>query len=204
MIYLIYILKGVIKLILICYLLAYFIGSIPFALIVGKLMYKKDVREFNSRNLGATNSLVTLGIKAGILVALGDIGKGVLASALPGILSVEVDPIYVGIFAIIGHCFPIFADFRGGKAVATTIGVLLFSIPWLSFIAIIVFFGAAYISKYLFIGSLSMGFSISFSYFAMQDLHKSLLFLGLSILMIYLHRSNISNFIHKTEMKLRF
>src|SRR5690625_2314844 len=162
-------------------------------------MYQKDIREFNSRNLGATNSLITLGIKAGILVALGDIGKGVFASALPHILSVEVDPIYVGMFAIIGHCFPIFANFRGGKAVATTIGVLLFSIPWLAFVAVFVFFGATYISKYLFIGSLSMGFSISIIYFAMQQPNKSVLFLGLSILMIYLHRSNINNFIHKKE-----
>jgi len=194
----------VVILIFLIFLLAYLIGSIPFALVIGKLMYKKDVREFNSRNLGATNSLITLGIKAGILVALGDIGKGVFASSLPTILSVEVDPIYVGMFAIIGHCFPIFAGFRGGKAVATTIGVLLFSIPWLSFIAIIVFFGATYISKYLFIGSLSMGFSISISYFTMYEFNKSVLFLALSILMIYLHRSNISNFIHKREMKVRY
>jgi len=185
------------------YVLAYLIGSIPFALIIGKLMYQKDVREFNSRNLGATNSLITLGIKAGILVALGDIGKGFFASALPMMLKVEVDPIYVGIFAIIGHCFPVFASFRGGKAVATTIGVLLFSIPWLSFFAIFILFAATYISKYLFIGSLSMGFSISISYLALNDLNKSMLFLGLFVLMIYLHRSNIHNFIHKREVKVR-
>jgi len=185
------------------YVLAYIIGSIPFALIVGKLMYQKDVREFNSRNLGATNSLITLGIKAGILVALGDIGKGFFASALPTLLKVEVDPIYVGIFAIIGHCFPIFASFRGGKAVATTIGVLLFSIPWLSLFAVLILFTATYISKYLFIGSLSMGFSISISYLALNDLNKSMLFLGLFILMIYLHRSNIHNFIQKKEVKVR-
>src|SRR5699024_8515183 len=121
-------------------------------------MYQKDVREFNSKNLGATNSLITLGIKAGLLVALGDIGKGVFAAALPTMLNVDVDPIYVGAFAIIGHCFPVFAGFRGGKAVATTIGVLLFSVPWLSLFAVFIFFTATYISKYLFIGSLSMGF----------------------------------------------
>lgn len=190
-------------LILFIFLLAYLIGSIPFALIIGKLMYKKDVREFNSRNLGATNSLITLGVQAGIIVAIGDIGKGVFASALPFMFGIEVDPIYVGVFAIIGHCFPIFANFRGGKAVATTIGVLLFSIPWLSFVAVFVFFGAAYISKYLFIGSLSMVFSISISYLALQEPNKSVLFLGLSILMIYLHRSNINNFIHKKEVKVR-
>ena len=186
------------------YILAYLIGSIPFALIVGKLMYQKDIREFNSRNLGATNSLITLGIKAGLFVALGDIGKGVFASALPSILSIDVDPIYVGFFAIVGHCFPIFAGFRGGKAVATTIGVLLFSVPWLSFFAVFIFFTATYISKYLFIGSLSMGFSISISYLALNDLNKSMLFLGLFVLMIYLHRSNINNFIHKKEIKVRY
>lgn len=196
--------KGVVILILLSCILAYLVGSIPFALIIGKIMYQKDVREYNSRNLGATNSLITLGIKAGILVALGDIGKGTFASALPLLLSVEVDPVYVGMCAVLGHCFPIFAGFRGGKAVATTIGVLLFSLPLLSFIAIIVFFSATYIFKYVFIGSLSMAFSISISYFAMHDLHKSALFLALSILMIYLHRSNINNFIHKREMKVRF
>jgi len=186
------------------YVLAYLIGSIPFALIIGKLMYQKDVREFNSKNLGATNSLITLGIKAGLLVALGDIGKGVFAAALPTMLNVDVDPIYVGAFAIIGHCFPVFAGFRGGKAVATTIGVLLFSVPWLSLFAVFIFFTATYISKYLFIGSLSMGFSLSMSYLALNDLNKSMLFLGLFLLMIYLHRSNINNFIHKREIKVRY
>lgn len=167
-------------------------------------MYQKDVREFNSKNLGATNSLITLGIKAGLLVALGDIGKGVFAAALPTMLNVDVDPIYVGAFAIIGHCFPVFAGFRGGKAVATTIGVLLFSVPWLSLFAVFIFFTATYISKYLFIGSLSMGFSLSMSYLALNDLNKSMLFLGLFLLMIYLHRSNINNFIHKREIKVRY
>src|SRR5690625_353522 len=107
-------------------LIAYLLGSIPTGLIVGKIGFKKDIRNYGSGNLGATNTFRVLGIKAGIIVTLGDILKGTLAAVLPILFGAEdVYPLAVGIFAVIGHMFPIFAKFKGGKAVATSAGVIL-------------------------------------------------------------------------------
>src|SRR5690606_36994713 len=100
---------------------SYLIGSIPSGLIVGKLFYGKDIRQYGSGNLGGTNTFRTLGIKAGMAVTLADILKGTLAVKLPLIFGLpDVHPLLIGLFAVIGHMFPIFAGFRGGKAVATS------------------------------------------------------------------------------------
>src|SRR5690606_5734719 len=111
--------------ILVLMLLSYLIGSIPFALIVGKKLFNIDVRQYGSGNLGATNTLRILGKRAGIAVMIGDIAKGALATSLVYVFGYDIHPIYIGIFAIVGHCFPIFAGFRGGKAIATTAGVCI-------------------------------------------------------------------------------
>lgn len=110
---------------------AYLLGSIPFALVVGKLFFQADIRNHGSGNLGATNSVRILGKKAGLMVLSGDVSKGALAASLPILFHLDIEPLYVGFVAVIGHCFPIFAGFKGGKAVATTFGVLLFVNPLL-------------------------------------------------------------------------
>ncbi|PTY81108.1 glycerol-3-phosphate 1-O-acyltransferase PlsY, partial [Heyndrickxia sporothermodurans] len=108
-------------------ILAYLLGSIPSGLIVGKLFYGIDIRQHGSGNLGATNSFRTLGVKAGTVVIVADILKGTLATLLPKFFGVDesIHPLLIGLVAVIGHMFPIFAGFRGGKAVATSAGVLL-------------------------------------------------------------------------------
>lgn len=184
-------------------ILSYLIGSVPFALVVGKFFYKIDVREHNSHNLGATNTLVTLGKKAGVVVALGDILKGVLACYLPFIFNVDINPLWIGFLAIIGHCYPIFAGFRGGKAVATTFGVLLVIEPLLFLLAVASFFLFIFITKYVFFGSLSIGVtSILYSIIIHNELYLYTFFC-FSIFMIYLHRSNIKNFINHTEPTIK-
>lgn len=104
---------------------AYVLGSIPTALLVGRLLFQVDIRKLGSNNPGATNTLRVLGKRAGITVLIVDVGKGALATYLPLLLESDLNPMYAGIFAVIGHCFPIFAGFRGGKAIATTAGFLL-------------------------------------------------------------------------------
>ena len=102
----------------------YLVGSISWALVIGKLFYKTDVREFGSKNLGATNVGRTLGKIPAIIVAVLDALKGFFCY----IIEVNIDPIaaiLTVIFAAIGHCYPIFAQFKGGKAVATSFGILL-------------------------------------------------------------------------------
>ena len=106
------------------------LGSIPSGLIVGKVFYKTDIRQHGSGNLGGTNTFRTLGVKAGLAVTLADILKGTLAASLPVIFGMDdINPLLAGVFAVIGHTYPIFAGFRGGKAVATSGGVLLFCAP---------------------------------------------------------------------------
>ncbi len=109
-------------------LCAYLIGSIPSGLWIGKIFYKTDIREHGSGNLGATNTFRILGKKAGLVVTVMDVLKGtaaVLLVTLPVFVDVTIHSLILGLVAVIGHMFPIFANFRGGKAVATSAGVLL-------------------------------------------------------------------------------
>ena len=141
--------------------LAYLLGSIPFALIIGKVGYNIDIREHGSGNLGATNAFRILGIKAGIIVTLADILKGTLATVLPLIAGyfydIEVSRLIVGIFAVLGHTYPIFAKFKGGKAVATSGGVILGLNPVLFLIMLLTFFITLYLSKYVSLASMLTG-----------------------------------------------
>ena len=102
----------------------YLFGSIPFALVIGKVFYKTDVREHGSGNLGGTNAGRTLGAKAGVSVAVMDVLKATIAMAITALFSYE-SIIFAGFFATLGHCYPIFANFKGGKAVSTAMGFLL-------------------------------------------------------------------------------
>src|SRR4051794_3435719 len=96
----------------IIFILAYLLGSIPSGLIVGKVGYGIDIREHGSGNLGGTNTFRTLGVKAGLIVTISDILKGTLAASLPFLFNIQdLHPLLVGIFAIIGHTYPIFAKF---------------------------------------------------------------------------------------------
>jgi glycerol-3-phosphate acyltransferase PlsY len=146
-------------------LAAYLIGSFPTALLVGKLFFHIDIRDHGSKNPGATNSLRVLGKKAALIVLFIDIGKGVIASSLPLFFNLPFDPLYFGLMATIGHCFPIFADFKGGKAIATTAGTLMVANFPLFLITYIIFFLIIFISKYVFFGSLSIGLSLFLSSF---------------------------------------
>src|SRR3954451_22196699 len=128
-------------------ILAYLLGSIPSGLIVGKVFYKTDIRQHGSGNLGGTNTFRTLGVKAGLAVTLADILKGTLAASLPVILGIDINPLLAGVFAVIGHTYPVFAGFRGGKAVATSGGVLLFCTPLMFLTIFLVFFASLYFTK---------------------------------------------------------
>ncbi|MBU9720925.1 MULTISPECIES: glycerol-3-phosphate 1-O-acyltransferase PlsY [Bacillaceae] len=183
-------------------LLAYLIGSIPFALIVGKLKSGADVRNYGSGNLGATNSILVLGKKAGVIVLLGDVGKGVLATTLPALFQSNVNPIYIGVAVVLGHCFPVFAGFRGGKAVATTAGVLISYNPLMFLVGYGVFFIVMYLTKYVFMGSLSIGVALSMFSLYIGDQGLVLLFILFSFFMVYLHRVNITNYLANKEVKI--
>ena len=105
-------------------LIGYLLGSIPFALVIGLVFYKTDVRKHGSGNLGGSNTGRVLGKKAGISVIVCDVLKVVLAVAIVASMNKEAS-IWAGVMAALGHCYPIFANFKGGKAVATMFGFLL-------------------------------------------------------------------------------
>ncbi|AZU60245.1 glycerol-3-phosphate 1-O-acyltransferase PlsY [Neobacillus mesonae] len=181
---------------------SYLIGSIPTALIVGKLFFGVDIRELGSKNPGATNTLRVLGKKSAIFVLLIDLGKGALAASLPLFLHLDTEPLYFGLAAVVGHCFPIFAGFRGGKAIATTAGALLIADLSLLIIAYLIFFLVIILTKYVFLGSISVGFSMFIYDFYSANVNFELIFLLFLFFLIYLHRSNIRNFILGIEPKI--
>ncbi|MEK4149816.1 glycerol-3-phosphate 1-O-acyltransferase PlsY [Robertmurraya sp. FSL W8-0741] len=183
-------------------LAAYLIGSIPTALIVGKLFFKIDIREHGSNNPGATNTIRVLGKRAGLIVLIVDIGKGALAAALPLLFHLDMEPLTLGLIAVVGHCFPIFAHFRGGKAIATTAGTLLVVNPWMLLIAYVTFFGVIFITKYVFLGSISVGVALLIYSFFQPGMGYELIFFLFIVFLLFLHRSNIRNFIAHKEPKI--
>ncbi|WP_019155482.1 glycerol-3-phosphate 1-O-acyltransferase PlsY [Robertmurraya massiliosenegalensis] len=181
---------------------AYLIGSIPTALIVGKLFFRIDIREHGSNNPGATNTIRVLGKRAGLIVLIVDVGKGALAASLPILFQLDMLPLTLGLIAVVGHCFPIFAHFRGGKAIATTAGALLVANPWMLLIAYVTFFAVIFITKYVFLGSISVGVSLLIYSFFLPGTGYELIFFLFILFLLFLHRSNIRNFLAHKEPKV--
>jgi glycerol-3-phosphate acyltransferase PlsY len=184
--------------------LAYLVGSIPSGLIIGKVFYKTDIREHGSGNLGGTNTFRTLGVKAGIAVTLADIFKGTLAAFLPVLFGQDLNPLLAGILAVIGHTYPIFAGFRGGKAVATSGGVLLFVAPWMFLTIFLVFFVTLYITKYVSLSSMLAGVCAVIYAIIDWDIPLLIAVTLLASFVIYRHRANITRIKNKTEPKIKW
>ncbi|MBU5594179.1 glycerol-3-phosphate 1-O-acyltransferase PlsY [Amphibacillus sp. MSJ-3] len=184
-------------------LTAYLLGSIPSGLIIGKVFFNTDIREHGSGNLGGTNTFRVLGKKAGIVVTLADILKGTLATLLPVIFNhSEISPLIIGVFAVIGHMYPVFARFRGGKAVATSGGLILGVNPLLFLIILISFFIALYISKYVSLSSMTAGVIAFITTIIMKEYGLTIVTGILTLFIFYRHRANIKRIINKTEPKI--
>ena len=191
-------------------LLGYLLGSLPFALIIGKLFYKTDVRNYGSGNLGGTNAGRVLGKKAGISVIACDVLKVVVAVGIVSYFDSEAS-IWAGFAAAFGHCYPIFAGFRGGKAVATMFGFLLstsiftFQSAWYVIIPFLFFLVVLYLSKMVSLSSM-MAALISSLYITYRQFDSSIEIIIaswlLTILVIYRHRSNIKKIADGTENKI--
>ncbi len=190
-------------------LLAYVIGSIPWGLIIGKVFFHKDIRQYGSGNLGGTNAGRVLGTPIGILVILLDSMKAFLMMLLCNKLNPGIEQ-YIGLMVCVGHCFPIFANFKGGKAVACSYGYLLglalfvtneFVFTFL--IPLIVFLITLIISKMV---SLSSMVGLSSAVFTLLKVNYklSILQLILALFVIYRHSANIKRIINKTESKISF
>lgn len=185
-------------------LIAYLLGSIPSGLIVGKIFYGVDIREHGSGNLGATNAFRTLGIKAGTVVIIADILKGTLATLLPIWFGADLHPLIAGMAAAIGHSFPIFAGFRGGKAVATSGGVLLAYEPVLFLLLVVAFLISLYISKYVSLSSIIVAIIAVIYTFFKGDIPLIIVVLFLASFVIFRHRANVKRILNKTEPKIKW
>lgn len=191
---------------------AYLLGSIPTAVWIGKAFYNIDVREFGSGNAGATNTFRVLGKKAGIPVLIIDILKGSLAVSLSffsnydNIGSDLVNlQLVLGVAVLIGHIFPLFAGFRGGKGVATILGVVLCILPMACAFSLIVFLAVLLITRYVSLSSMMAGISFPFILqFALHNQNKVLTIFSITvaILLVITHRKNIIRLFKNQESKV--
>lgn len=190
--------------------LGYLFGSVPWSLIIGKSFYKVDIREHGSGNLGASNAGRTLGGKAGLFVAILDLSKALFAMLLTVWLTDSNTAIYAGIAATIGHCYPIFAQFKGGKAVSTAAGYLLGLSLFvdqngllLVIIANVTYFGMLKLFKMSSLASITFVSVTSLTLFLLQDnLLYSASFALIAVIVIYRHHENIKRLLKGEERKI--
>jgi glycerol-3-phosphate acyltransferase PlsY len=195
-------------------ILAYLIGSIPTAVWVGKYFHSIDIREYGSKNAGATNTFRVLGKKSGWLVLIVDVSKGVVASTLPFWFEnyfvgykdeLLIMQLTASFSAVCGHVFPIFAGFRGGKGVATSLGIVIGINPLAAIICLLLFLVVFVLSKYVSLGAITAATAFPFvSYFVLkQDARIMIIFtIVLSFLVILAHRRNISRLLKGEENKM--
>lgn len=196
-------------------IVAYLLGSIPTAVWIGKAFYGIDVREFGSGNAGATNTFRILGKKAGIPVLLIDMLKGWLAVSMAWLVSdapVNTQPfvnleIVLGVTAVIGHIFPVFAGFRGGKGIATLFGVVLAVHPWACLMASGVFLLVFLAFNYVSLGSITAGVSFPLfiiTVFGGEVVPSMVIFsVMVAILILITHQKNIERLLRRQESKIR-
>ncbi len=196
------------------FIIGYFIGCIQSAFIVGKLVGKIDIREHGSGNAGMTNVTRVLGAKAGIFVFVFDILKGLIAFNLCNFIfggslflsgGSVLYGVYAGFGAIIGHDFPFYLKFRGGKGVATTLGFLLFVNPTIAIITYVIGFIVAFTSKYISLASLVMTFVFFVLMIVVKMPVEEIIIMAIVMLLCYYqHRENIKRLIKGEERKFSF
>ena len=185
-------------------LLAYLLGSIPSGVWIGKIFYKTDVREHGSGNMGTTNTFRVLGTKAGVIVLIMDILKGSVATLLPIWFGAPIHPLFTGVIAALGHTLPIFAGFRGGKAVATSAGIILAYNPLFFMLAITCFLIYLYVSSMVSFSSIAACLSAVVISLFMGDFWLTIVTIALTSYIIVRHRENIGRIRIGTESLIPF
>ncbi len=194
---------------------AYIIGSIPNAVWIGKVLYGIDVREHGSKNAGATNTIRVLGWKAGLPVFILDALKGSIAVSLariygyysPGTNDFVTLQVFLGAFAVVGHIFPVFAKFKGGKGVASLFGMILAIVPLPTLLALGIFLVTLFITRYVSLSSIVSGFAFPLLImFVFKTTMQSLIIFSLivTVLLLLTHQKNIERLIRREESKATF
>ena len=192
-------------------ILAYLFGSIPWALVIGKVFYKTDIRNHGSGNLGGSNAGRVLGKKAGVAVIALDALKALLSVVLAKVMNMnDTVCVLAGLMCCVGHCFPIFANFKGGKAVATTVGFVIgisvlitHEFMIMSLIPIITFFVVLKTTKFVSLSSMiAIGMAAVCAFIAQDNLVISLSITVLWLFVCYRHKANIGRLLKGSETKI--
>ena len=194
-------------------IIAYLIGSIPTALIISRKFFGIDIRDYGSGNMGATNTFRVLGSKYGTIVMVIDILKGIAAVALfnflPFYLHNELERtnfmIGLGLAAVIGHIFPIFANFKGGKGVATLLGMIIALQPVVAVSCVVVFLLVLYLTRYVslssILGAIMLPVSVLWIWNENEIMYRIFALL-VAILVIVTHQKNIGRLLRGVETRI--
>jgi glycerol-3-phosphate acyltransferase PlsY len=194
-------------------ILAYLIGSIPTALIISKKYFGIDIRDYGSGNMGATNTFRVLGKRYGTIVMICDILKGMAAVSLfyflPFYLNNELARtnfmIGLGLASVIGHVFPIFAGFKGGKGVATLFGMLLVVQPIVAICCVVVFLLALFLTRYVslssVLGAIMLPISVLWIWNEEESLYR-LFALIIAVMVVLTHQKNIGRILRGVETRV--
>lgn len=194
-------------------ILAYLIGSIPSSLIVSRSQFNIDIRDYGSGNAGATNTFRVLGSKWGTLVMIMDMLKGLIAVKLALLLPYYIDnefertnfQIGLGLAAVLGHIFPIWAEFRGGKGVATLFGLIISISPWTALSCVGVFLLVLYLTRFVSLSSIlaSMAFPVFILVvFNVDNIAYRIFAIAVALLVVMTHQKNIGRLLSGSESKV--
>jgi glycerol-3-phosphate acyltransferase PlsY len=194
-------------------LLAYLLGSVPSSVWVSRYFFDIDIREYGSGNAGATNTFRVLGKKWGVVVMIADMLKGLLAVKLALLIPYYLDhdlartsfQIALGLTAVLGHIYPVWADFRGGKGVATLFGLVLGISPWTALCCSGVFLLVLYLTRFVSLSSIlaSLAFPVFILVIFNVDNHAYRVFaVAVALLVILTHQKNIGRLLKGSESKV--
>ncbi len=194
-------------------ILAYLIGSIPSSVIVSRSQFNIDIRDYGSGNAGATNTFRVLGSKWGTFVMIMDMLKGLIAVKLALLLPYYIEnefertnfQIGLGLAAVLGHIFPIWAEFRGGKGVATLFGLIIAISPWTALSCIGVFLLVLYLTRFVSLSSIlaSMAFPVFILVvFNVDNIAYRIFAIAVALLVIMTHQKNIGRLLSGSENKV--
>lgn len=194
-------------------ILAYLLGSIPTSLIISKSQFNIDIRDYGSGNAGATNTFRVLGSRWGSVVMFLDVLKGILAVKLALILPSYIDnefartnfQIGLGLAAVLGHIFPVWADFRGGKGVATLFGLIIAISPWTALGCVGVFLMVLFLTRFVSLSSIlaSMAFPVFILViFNVENDAYRIFAIAVALLVVLTHQKNIGRLLSGSENKV--
>jgi glycerol-3-phosphate acyltransferase PlsY len=194
-------------------ILAYLIGSIPTSLIISRTQFNIDIRDYGSGNAGATNTFRVLGSRWGTFVMIMDMLKGLIAVKLALLLPYYIEnefertnfQIGLGLAAVLGHIFPIWAEFRGGKGVATLFGLIIAISPWTALSCIGVFLLVLYLTRFVSLSSIlaSLAFPVFILIvFNVDNIAYRIFAIAVALLVIMTHQKNIGRLLSGSESKV--